>query len=87
MWTIVARLLRTGKLILRGEGADEQSPLFVDNNGDDNAEYHELLQLLIPGMQNAEETDFGAAYNSRSKSATAVDQTGRTDPVRYIANG
>jgi DNA invertase Pin-like site-specific DNA recombinase len=39
--TIVARLLRTGKLILQGDCAEKQPPLFADNEGDDNAGHHE----------------------------------------------
>ena len=39
--SIVERLLRTGKLILRGECAEKQSPLFTENEGDDNAGHHE----------------------------------------------
>ena len=35
--SIVERLLRTGKLILRGECAEIQSPLFTENEGDGNA--------------------------------------------------
>ena len=38
---IVERLLRTGKLILRGECAEKQSPLFTENERDDNAGHHE----------------------------------------------
>jgi len=39
--SVVERLLRTGKLILRGECAEKQSPLFTENEGDDNARHHE----------------------------------------------
>ncbi len=39
--SIVERLLRTGKLILQGECAEKQSPLFTENEGDDNAGHHE----------------------------------------------
>jgi hypothetical protein len=42
--SIVERLLRTGKLILGGECAEKQSPLFTENEGnegDDNAGHHE----------------------------------------------
>jgi DNA invertase Pin-like site-specific DNA recombinase len=39
--TIVEGLRRTGKLILRGACAEEQSSLFVENHGDDNAGHHE----------------------------------------------
>jgi DNA invertase Pin-like site-specific DNA recombinase len=39
--SIVERLLRTGKLILRGECAEKQSPLFAESEGDDNAGHHE----------------------------------------------
>ena len=39
--TIVERLLRTGKLILQGDSAEKQAPLFADNERDDNAGHHE----------------------------------------------
>jgi Recombinase/Recombinase zinc beta ribbon domain len=39
--SIVERLLRTGKLILQGECAEKQPPLFTENEGDDNARHHE----------------------------------------------
>jgi len=39
--SIVDRLLRTGKLNLRGECAEKQSALFTENEGDDNAGHHE----------------------------------------------
>jgi Recombinase zinc beta ribbon domain/Recombinase len=39
--SIVERLLRTGKLILGGECAEKQSPLFAESEGDDNARHHE----------------------------------------------
>jgi len=39
--SIVERLLRTGKLILQGECADKQPPLFTENKGDDNGRHHE----------------------------------------------
>jgi DNA invertase Pin-like site-specific DNA recombinase len=39
--SIVKRLLRTGKLILRGECVEKQSGLFTENEGDDNAGHHE----------------------------------------------
>ena len=39
--SIVEQLLRTGKLILRGECAEKQSHLFTENEGDDNAGHHE----------------------------------------------
>jgi DNA invertase Pin-like site-specific DNA recombinase len=39
--SIVERLRRTGKLTLRGECAERQSPLFAENEGDDNAGHHE----------------------------------------------
>jgi hypothetical protein len=39
--SIVERLRRTGKLDIRGECAEEQSPLFTENEGDDNAGHHE----------------------------------------------
>ena len=38
---IVERLRRTGKLILQGGSADNQPPLFAENEGDDNARHHE----------------------------------------------
>jgi hypothetical protein len=38
---IVARLLRTGKLTLHGGRAENQPPLFAENEGDDNARHHE----------------------------------------------
>ena len=38
---IVRRLLRTGKLILQGGCAENQPPLFAENEGDDNARHHE----------------------------------------------
>jgi DNA invertase Pin-like site-specific DNA recombinase len=38
---IVERLRRTGKLILHGGSADNQPPLFAENEGDDNARHHE----------------------------------------------
>src|SRR2546422_9056226 len=34
--SIVKRLVRTGKLILQGGCTDDQSPLFVENEGDGN---------------------------------------------------
>jgi DNA invertase Pin-like site-specific DNA recombinase len=39
--SIVERLLRTGKLILRGECAEKQSALYAESEGDDNAGHHE----------------------------------------------
>jgi DNA invertase Pin-like site-specific DNA recombinase len=39
--SIVDRLLRTGKLILQGGCAEDQPPLFAENEGDDNARHHE----------------------------------------------
>jgi hypothetical protein len=39
--SIVKTLLRTGKLILHGGSADNQPPLFTENEGDDNARHHE----------------------------------------------
>ena len=39
--SIVERLLRTGKLILRGGCAENQAALFTENEGDDNAGHHE----------------------------------------------
>src|SRR6202521_2356853 len=39
--TIIERLLRTGKLILQGGCAENQPPLFAENEGDDNAGHHE----------------------------------------------
>jgi DNA invertase Pin-like site-specific DNA recombinase len=38
---IVNRLLRTGKLTLEGDCPEDQPPLFVGNEGDDNARHHE----------------------------------------------
>jgi DNA invertase Pin-like site-specific DNA recombinase len=38
---IIDRLLRTGKLILRGGCAEDQPALFTENGGDDNAGHHE----------------------------------------------
>ena len=38
---IIARLLRTGKLILQGDCAEYQPPLFTENEGDDNDMHHE----------------------------------------------
>src|SRR6516164_6068100 len=38
---IIDRLLRTGKLILQGGCAEEQTALFTENGGDDNARHHE----------------------------------------------
>ena len=38
---IIDRLLRTGKLILKGGCAEGQSALFTENGGDDNAGHHE----------------------------------------------
>jgi hypothetical protein len=39
--SIVKKLLRTGKLILQGGCVENQSPLFAENEGDDNARHHE----------------------------------------------
>jgi len=39
--SIIRRLLRTGKLILQGGCLENQSPLFTENEGDDNAGHHE----------------------------------------------
>ena len=39
--SIVQTLLRTGKLMLHGGSADNQPPLFTENEGDDNARHHE----------------------------------------------
>ncbi len=39
--SIVGRLLRTGKLRLRGDCAENQTALFVAKEGDGNARYHE----------------------------------------------
>ena len=39
--SIVKTLLRTGKLLLHGGSADNQPPLFAENEGDDNARHHE----------------------------------------------
>lgn len=38
---IVQTLLRTGKLTLHGGSAENQPPLFTENEGDDNARHHE----------------------------------------------
>jgi hypothetical protein len=38
---IIKRLLRTGKLMLHGGSAENQPPLFTENEGDDNARHHE----------------------------------------------
>src|SRR5215467_6399962 len=38
---IIDRLLRTGKLILEGGCAEDQTALFTENGGDDNAGHHE----------------------------------------------
>src|SRR5215475_10778424 len=39
--TIIDRLLRTGKLILQGGCAKDQTALFAENGGNDNAGHHE----------------------------------------------
>jgi DNA invertase Pin-like site-specific DNA recombinase len=39
--SIIDKLLRTGKLILKGGSAEDQPSLFVGNEGDDNAGHHE----------------------------------------------
>ncbi len=39
--TIVERLLQTGKLMLHGDCASNQPPLFIENERDDNARHHE----------------------------------------------
>ena len=39
--SIIDRLLRTGKLILQGGCLENQSQLFTENGGDDNAGHHE----------------------------------------------
>jgi len=39
--SIIKRLLRTGKLVFRGDCAEGQSTLFNENQGDDNARHHE----------------------------------------------
>ena len=39
--SIVARLLRTGKLSLQGDGPENQPALFVEREGDGNARHHE----------------------------------------------
>jgi hypothetical protein len=39
--SIVKTLLQTGKLVLHGGGAENQPPLFAENEGDDNAMHHE----------------------------------------------
>jgi DNA invertase Pin-like site-specific DNA recombinase len=38
---VIDRLLRTGKLILQGDCAENQPALFTENGGDDNAGHHE----------------------------------------------
>jgi len=38
---IIDRLLRTGKLILVGGCAEDQTAMFTENEGDDNAGHHE----------------------------------------------
>ena len=39
--SIIDRLLRSGKLILRGGCVEDQPALFTENGGDDNAGHHE----------------------------------------------
>jgi len=39
--SIIKRLLRTGKLVFQGDCAEDQSTLFNENQGDDNAGHHE----------------------------------------------
>ena len=39
--SVIERLLRTGKLVLQGGSAENQSTLFTENEGDDNARHHE----------------------------------------------
>jgi hypothetical protein len=39
--SIVEQLRRTGKLVLRGGCAEDQTYLFAENEGDDNARHHE----------------------------------------------
>jgi hypothetical protein len=39
--SIIDKLLRTGKLILKGGRAEDQPTLFIENEGDDNAGHHE----------------------------------------------
>jgi DNA invertase Pin-like site-specific DNA recombinase len=39
--SVIERLLRTGKLILQGGSLENQSVLFTENEGDDNAGHHE----------------------------------------------
>ena len=39
--SIIERLHRTGKLILQGDCADDQPPLFTENEGDGNDRHHE----------------------------------------------
>ena len=39
--SIIDRLRHTGKLVLRGGCTDNQSDLFTQNKGDDNAGHHE----------------------------------------------
>src|SRR5256885_8513462 len=39
--SIVEQLRRTGKLVLRGGCSEDQTYLFAENEGDDNARHHE----------------------------------------------
>ena len=39
--SVIERLRRTGKLVLQGGGLENQSVLFTENEGDDNAGHHE----------------------------------------------
>jgi hypothetical protein len=39
--SILDKLLRTGKLILKGGPVENQPTLFTENEGDDNAGHHE----------------------------------------------
>jgi hypothetical protein len=39
--SIIDRLLRTGKLVLKGGCTESELALFTENEGDDNAGHHE----------------------------------------------
>src|SRR5208283_350246 len=39
--SVIERLIRTGKLVLQGGCAENQTALFTENEGDDNAGHHE----------------------------------------------
>jgi len=41
VYSILAHLRRTGKLLLRGGRMENQPELFVENQADDNARHHE----------------------------------------------